>query len=85
MVLLLLHFMLMLHYFLLLTLFFALLAALVSHRAPPFAPAYSAYKKYTIFLLSLRCRGYMGGMYWRKEICPHIPGQFFQKLYSKRH
>ena len=36
MFLLLLHFMLMLHYFLLLTLFFALLAALVSHRAPPF-------------------------------------------------
>ncbi len=36
MVLLLLYFMLMLHYFLLLTLIFALLATLVSHRAPPF-------------------------------------------------
>jgi hypothetical protein len=58
MVLLLLHFMLVLHYFLLLTLFFALLAALISHREPPFfASAYSAYKQYTIFLLSLGCRG----------------------------
>jgi hypothetical protein len=36
MVLLLLHFMLMLRYLLFLTLFFALLAAFVSHRAPPF-------------------------------------------------
>jgi hypothetical protein len=27
----------------------------------------------------------LGGVDWRKETCPHIPGQFFQKLYSKRH
>jgi hypothetical protein len=45
--------MLMLQYLLLLTLLFALLAAFVSHRAPPSCNAYSACKQYTIFLLSI--------------------------------